>query len=208
MSSRLRRPFRRGRPPDKPAKKTSSASQDISDATILMLTQLKESADFFPPLKSAVAGVLGIYQIAQTISSNKKEANRISQRAVRVIEILEHATHASAGVSIELRNSINTFNGSLCYIKSVMENLSNQNRLERLLRLNGNKDELVLCNKLLDDAASEFTIASSTRVEVTVTKLENTIERKLDLTDFISSSERRLTAMEVHCSVFYHIVFF
>ncbi|TDL15183.1 hypothetical protein BD410DRAFT_135240 [Rickenella mellea] len=189
-------PFRRQGVGKKPPDKPSSISRDISDATLLMLTQLKESADFFPPLKSAVGGVLSIYQLSQTVKSNKKDARQLAKRAVELIEILERATNASTNISTDLRDSIHKFNVSLHYIHNVMARLAAQKKVERWLRMNDHKDELMRCNNMLDDAARVFTLASNIRVEISLQRLESKVETKLDLITF----ERRQTERNLEFS--------
>ncbi|KAJ7164114.1 hypothetical protein C8R46DRAFT_1351970 [Mycena filopes] len=92
---RLRWPWGRKQPPDPTALQVLSASSPkpstLPDILSTSLLALKESADVFPPLRSAVAGVLAVWDIARRAKRCKSDAADIAKRTEDIICLIADA---------------------------------------------------------------------------------------------------------------------
>ncbi|KAF7973822.1 hypothetical protein HWV62_14208 [Athelia sp. TMB] len=130
----------RRRPPDPtspastahPHPPTLNTTRNISwrnakAATLIGLAALKESADAFPPLKSAVAGVLCIVELAdvspwmhhlvvgsdrsrsQAAKANKKESRQLALRAKNILDAIADAVQDPHCLDPDLQCRIHRF---------------------------------------------------------------------------------------------------
>ncbi|KAJ7030737.1 hypothetical protein C8F04DRAFT_1263642 [Mycena alexandri] len=80
------------------------------------LTALKESADAFPPLKSAVGAVLALWEIAERAESSKSDAHDIVLRAKTVLDVIADAVPNPSSISEPMRRSIDCFTALAFYL--------------------------------------------------------------------------------------------
>ncbi|KAJ7931997.1 hypothetical protein B0H13DRAFT_2308148 [Mycena leptocephala] len=66
----------------------SSPSKDVLRTSLLAL---KESADAFPPLKSAVSGVIAVWDIAEHAKNSKADALDIAHRTQAILDVVADA---------------------------------------------------------------------------------------------------------------------
>ncbi|KAJ6577776.1 hypothetical protein B0H19DRAFT_1121340 [Mycena capillaripes] len=149
-------------PPDKwkPRINRGSAAAACSDIAFTSLTALRESADAFPPLKSAVGGVLALWNTAE------KGPNSLSRRAYEVLEAFTDAVPDPANIHPSMLVSIQRFDDVLREARDAMVPLTKRRRfMSSTLSLNRDEATLELFNRRLDESFQNFTIAGLTRVE-------------------------------------------
>ncbi|KAJ7776696.1 hypothetical protein B0H14DRAFT_2964061 [Mycena olivaceomarginata] len=121
-----------------------------------------DSADAFPPLKSAVGGVLALWNTVERVKTSKEKAKALSRRAYEVLEALTDAVPDPSNISPSMLMSIQCFNNVLIEACNAMAPLTKR---KRLLSLNRDEATLELFNRRLDESFQTFTIAGLTRVE-------------------------------------------
>jgi len=78
-------------------------------AVMITLTALKESADAFPPLKGAVAGVLHVVDLSQKVKSNKDECQKLASRVQEILDRIALAVPDATRISPDLLTRIDEF---------------------------------------------------------------------------------------------------
>ncbi|KAJ7439646.1 hypothetical protein FB451DRAFT_1377819 [Mycena latifolia] len=89
----------------KPPRK-DSALPDVLQTSLLAL---KQSADAFPPLKSAVGGVIAICDIAARAKHSKDDARDIAVRANDILNVVADAVPDITAISPPMKESIKRF---------------------------------------------------------------------------------------------------
>jgi len=157
-----------------------------SDAIRTSLTLLKESTDVFPPLKSAVSGVLAVWDLADRVSTSDEGARVLAWRAVGILDAIYNAVGEGTSTTISpgLLQDVLKFEELLHEISTAMEAHLKPRWVRRMLRLRKLESQLVRFTSRLDAASEAFKIGSSSRVEVAVekiqgssTRVEGTVER-------------------------------
>ncbi|KAJ7689719.1 hypothetical protein B0H17DRAFT_1066111 [Mycena rosella] len=149
-----------------------------SDAIRESLSLLKDSADAFPPLKSAVGGVLAVWDLAERVSASDENAQVLARRAVGILDVIYNAVGGGAGpVSPEMLQEMLKFEQLLREVSAAMEEHLKAGRLRRVLHLRRQESRLAQFTARLDAAAEAFKIGSSTRTESTSTRIASTSAR-------------------------------
>ncbi|KAJ6577774.1 hypothetical protein B0H19DRAFT_1062353 [Mycena capillaripes] len=162
-------------PPDKwkPRINRGSAAAACSDIAFTSLTALRESADAFPPLKSAVGGVLALWNTAERVKTSKERAQALSRRAYEVLEALTDAVPDPTNIHPSMLVSIQRFDDVLREARDAIAPLTKRRRLvSSVLSLNRDEATLELFNRRLDESFQTFTIAGLTRVETRLLAIE------------------------------------
>ncbi|KAJ7669819.1 hypothetical protein DFH06DRAFT_1468601 [Mycena polygramma] len=145
----------------------SSASQPsaVPDLLSTSVIALKESADAFPPLKSAVGGVLAVCDIAQRAKHSRSAAHDIAIRTQVILNVISDAVNDPFVIPHGMLSSILRFTDLLNEIESSMNKLALTSGFSRVMHLNRNERELRTIRAKLDDAYRDFLAASALRVE-------------------------------------------
>ncbi|KAI0037714.1 hypothetical protein FA95DRAFT_1578655, partial [Auriscalpium vulgare] len=82
-----------------------------SDAAVLALEALKESADAFPPLKSLTGGLAFLITLSRvrTVKSNKEDAQCIADRVDQISALLEYTIPDATNISPPIKLAIHAF---------------------------------------------------------------------------------------------------
>ncbi|KAF7375846.1 hypothetical protein MSAN_00474700 [Mycena sanguinolenta] len=144
-----------------------SGSGTRSDILKTSLLALKESADVFPPLKTAVGGVIALWDIAERATHSKAEGRSIAERTQEILDVLADAIpDASAIAPSMLESNIDRFTSLLDEIKSGLEQIEHAKTFSRIRRLNRNARTLAELRSRLDEAYMDFVVASTLRLEI------------------------------------------
>ncbi|KAF7369289.1 hypothetical protein MVEN_00256700 [Mycena venus] len=143
--------------------RTSSILPDILWTSILAL---KESADTFPPLKSAVGGVIALYDIAERAKHSRSDALAIALRTKEIMDVVADAVPDASKISPSMLFSIERFTVLLEEIRGSMEAITLTSKVSRVIHLNRNERILQSIKVRLDDAYRDFLAASALRLEV------------------------------------------
>ncbi|KAJ7689728.1 hypothetical protein B0H17DRAFT_632610 [Mycena rosella] len=163
-----------------------------SDAIRESLSLLKDSADAFPPLKSAVGGVLAIWDLVERVSASDENAQALAHRATGILDTISKSVGRTGSVSSEMRREIDNFNVLLAEISAAMEGHLKTGRLRRVLHLRRQESRLARFTARLDAAAEAFKIGSSARTELMSTRIESTSTRIESTSTRIASTSARI----------------
>ncbi|KAF7369345.1 hypothetical protein MVEN_00263100 [Mycena venus] len=168
----MRLPFpSRGRKPPLPtaklksnslASRTSAALPDLLETTLLAL---KEASDAFPPLKSAVSGVLALRDIAERAKHSKSDARDIADQTIKILAVIASTIPDRSVIPQILQSRIESLTGLLDEVRSSMETLAHTGGVFRLVHLNRNERTLQSIRARLDDEYRGFLFASTLHVE-------------------------------------------
>ncbi|KAJ6521653.1 concanavalin A-like lectin/glucanase domain-containing protein [Mycena vulgaris] len=151
-----------------------------SDSIRTSLNILRDSADVFPPLKSAVVGVLAVWDLADRVSTSDENARALAWRAVGILDAIYNAVGGANSVSISpgMLQEILKFKQLLGEISAAMEGqLKAARSFRRVLHLRRHESQLAKFTSRLDAASEAFKIGSSTRVELVVNRGELAVNR-------------------------------
>ncbi|KAJ6527857.1 hypothetical protein DFH09DRAFT_1285611 [Mycena vulgaris] len=147
----------------KPSSRPGSALSDVLWTSVLAL---KESADAFPPLKSAVAGVVAVCEIAERAKHSKADARDIALRTKEILDVVADAVPDGSAIPPPMLRSIERFTVLLDDVRCRMDEITLTGRVSRLVHLNRNERTLQGVKAQLDDAYRDFVTASTLRLEV------------------------------------------
>ncbi|KAJ7801013.1 hypothetical protein B0H14DRAFT_2897342 [Mycena olivaceomarginata] len=140
-------------PPAKPKSLLSRRVHALPDVLWTSILALKESADAFPPLKSAVGGVIVLCDIAERTRHCKSGARDIALRTKEILDVIADAVPDPSMIP-----------PSMLKICSTMEQISLTGSVSRFVYLNRNE-------RMLKDIRSRLA-ASALRLEVQQMRLE------------------------------------
>ncbi|KAJ6550991.1 hypothetical protein DFH09DRAFT_1086298 [Mycena vulgaris] len=130
---------------------TNKPPSALSDVVWTFLLVLKESADAFPPLKSAVAGVVAVCDIAERAKHSKADARDMALRTKVILDVIAEAVPDGSAIPPPMLASIERFTTLL-------------DEIQQGIRAQ------------LDDVYRDFVTASALRLEIQHARL--TVEQK------------------------------
>ncbi|KAF7986794.1 hypothetical protein HWV62_20414 [Athelia sp. TMB] len=142
-----------------------SSWRNAKAATLIGLAALKESADAFPPLKSAVAGVLCIVELADAAKANKKESRQLALRAKNILDAIADAVQDPHCLDPDLQCRIHRFTSLLDELITHMRDCSTQTLPCRLLHHRSDKESIDSFSRRLDEEFLFFTLMSQIKLE-------------------------------------------
>ncbi|KAJ7055844.1 hypothetical protein C8F01DRAFT_1157876 [Mycena amicta] len=138
----------------------------VPDVLNVSLFALKESADAFPPLKSAVGGVLAVWDVADRMKHCKSKARTIALRTTQILDVMAEAIPDASKIPDPLLQSIERFTSRLDDVRQRMEDMNRLRGLSRFVNLRQNERVLQDILGELDDTYRDFMTALALRVEV------------------------------------------
>ncbi|KAJ7843345.1 hypothetical protein B0H14DRAFT_3868592 [Mycena olivaceomarginata] len=160
-------------PPDKWKPRIRHGSAACSDIALTSLTALRESADAFPPLKSAVGGVLALWNTAERVKTSKKKAQALSRRAYEVLEALTDAVPDPLNIPPSMLVSIQRFDDVVREACDAMNPLTERRRfVSSVLSLNRDEATLELFSRRLDESFQTVTIAGLTQMQTQLLEIK------------------------------------
>ncbi|VDC01468.1 unnamed protein product [Peniophora sp. CBMAI 1063] len=168
--------------------KPSRASRMVAqDATRLGLEGIAQSADAFPPLKSAIGGLLFLWAQAELVSSNKERADGLRVLLGRFLEVLRR-TGQSTSISPGHKAALEVLAKDVDSVSSKMEKLVGKRRLSRILYAKRASADLAQLVKQLKEAHNSFTMAM-------LSNLGNTTSDTLDAIQLLQKDVHRLSRL-------------
>ncbi|KAJ7289141.1 hypothetical protein C8J57DRAFT_1493597 [Mycena rebaudengoi] len=156
------------KPPNQASSRNGSTFSDILWTS---LCALKESADAFPPLKSAVGGVVALWEIAERAKHSKTDARDIALRTREIIDVIADAVPDGTKIPPAMLRSIERFTLMLEEIRISMEAITLTGGVSRIAHLPENERRVRDIKARLDEQYHDFSVASSLRVEVQQTAI-------------------------------------
>ncbi|KAJ7849793.1 hypothetical protein B0H14DRAFT_2764743 [Mycena olivaceomarginata] len=159
---------------------SSQASTSLPDLLSTSLHALKESAEAFPPLSSAVGGVLAVWEIAERAKHSKSAARDIALRTKDILDVIADVIPDGSIISPSMLIRIERFTLLLNEIRRSMEAITLSSGVSRVMHLNRNEQVLRGINLRLDEAYRDFVTASVLCVEVQQIRLSDRQMHTLD----------------------------
>ncbi|KAJ7200960.1 hypothetical protein C8J57DRAFT_421891 [Mycena rebaudengoi] len=159
-------PFRK--PKLKPSTGTGNT---LLEGTWIALCALRDSADAFPPLKSAVGGVVALWEIAKRAKHSKTDARNIALRTKEILDLIADAVPDGSDIPPPMLQSIERFAVILDEVRCSMEAVSFSSKASRLVHLRDNECIIQDIKARLDDQYRDFLAASVLRVELQQTTI-------------------------------------
>ncbi|KAJ7206186.1 hypothetical protein C8J57DRAFT_1615083, partial [Mycena rebaudengoi] len=167
-------PFRK--PKLKPSTGTGNT---LLEGTWIALGALRDSADAFPPLKSAVGGVVALWEIAKRAKHSKTDARDIALRTKEILDLIADAVPTAQIYSTDAaplclccpKRRHLTGESVLDEIRCSMEAISLSGKASRLVHLGDNERIIQDIKARLDDQYRDFLAASVLRVELQQTTI-------------------------------------
>ncbi|KAF7371532.1 hypothetical protein MVEN_00008000 [Mycena venus] len=141
------------------------------------LYALKDSADAFPPLKSAVSGVVALCEIAERAKHSKSDARDVALRTKEIIDVVADAIPDGSEISPLMLRSLERFRVTLDEIRSSMEAIALARGLSPFMHLRANERTIQSIKAQLDDEYHDFLAASILRVEMQQTTIAAQVVR-------------------------------
>ncbi|KAJ7483316.1 hypothetical protein FB451DRAFT_104113 [Mycena latifolia] len=177
MRLRLRLPGRAKLKPPSIANSTQTPRKYsvFPDVLWTSMCALRDSADAFPPLKSAVGGVLALWDIAERAQHAKSETRDIALRTKAILDLIADAVPDGSDIPPPMLQSIERFTVTLDEIRCSMEDIALSGVFSRAGHLKRNDDKIRDIKAQLDEAYRDFLTASVLRSEVHQTKTQSYI---------------------------------
>ncbi|KAF8491421.1 hypothetical protein JB92DRAFT_2835613 [Gautieria morchelliformis] len=154
-------------------------ASDLCAAAITTLRALRDSADAFPPLKSATGGVLHLMELCDTVKANREECLALARRAEEILYRINDVVPDPTKIPPSLLDRISDFARSMEPIQEYMEALNGdrrfKNRLKRYIRHREDQDKISGLNQNLDRAFHAFQMTSLITLQMGVVKLDQDI---------------------------------
>jgi len=130
---------------------------DALAAVGVTLRAVRDSSDVFPPLKSATAAVIIVWEMSKKVKSNKKDCKLLATRAEEIVrDVCRQTKDYGDQLPAEVQNSICQIEQIFQDIVAFMKELEDQKFLRRFARQDYNKNRIEQFNKLLDEAIQTF----------------------------------------------------
>ncbi|TFY54734.1 hypothetical protein EVJ58_g8685 [Rhodofomes roseus] len=147
----------------------SAAYESPSRATIglavfksaLQITE--RAADVFPPLKSAVGGLLGVLDLVETVVNVDEGFKRIANKASLMTEVVEMYRSLDSGRQSEMRKYLDEVARELTGVKNIVHNKQNRKISERIVLAQADVDEVERHFRAVGDAADLFLLLVNVR---------------------------------------------
>ncbi|KAJ7289138.1 hypothetical protein C8J57DRAFT_1493594 [Mycena rebaudengoi] len=163
--------FRRKAKLKPPNQASSRNGSTFSDVLWTSLCALKDSADAFPPLKSAVGGVVALWEIAERAKHSKTDARDIALRTKDIADVIADAIPDGAKIPPAMLQSIERFTLMLEEIRIRIEAITPTGGVSRVVHLLENERTVRDIKSRLDEQYHDFSVASALRVEVQQTAI-------------------------------------
>jgi hypothetical protein len=125
-------------------------------AVEIILRAVRDSADVFPPLKSAAATVLILMEMSKKVNSNKEDCKDLAIRAAEIFHDIWRQTKDYGELPTEVQYSIDQIERIFHDIIDFMRDLETQNFVRRYARQDDNKGRIERFTKLLDEGILLF----------------------------------------------------
>ncbi|KAJ7257634.1 hypothetical protein C8J57DRAFT_1472589 [Mycena rebaudengoi] len=150
--------------------RTPSKANTCSDLAWISLHALKDSADAFPPLKSAVGGVLALWEVTERAKHSRIEAHSIALRTKDIIDLIADAA-PDGRIPPHMVQSIERFKFVLDEIRAKVEVITATGSFSRLVHLRDTERTIQDIQTRLEKEYRDFLAASALRVEVQQTTM-------------------------------------
>jgi len=123
----------------------------------MALRAVRDSAEAFPPLKSAAAAVLIVWDMSEKAKSNKEDCKRLARRATEIVsDIWRQTKDYGVELPVEVRRSVDDIEMLIRDAVILMKELKNKHPIRRLALQDDTKSRIEEQTQLLDEAIQRF----------------------------------------------------
>ncbi|KAJ7433600.1 hypothetical protein B0H11DRAFT_2259292 [Mycena galericulata] len=176
-----RRPKPKLKPPSTPEPTPKRSA--LPDVLWNSLYALRESADAFPPLKSAVGGVLAVWDIAERAQHAKAETRDIALRTKAILDLIADAVPNGSDIPSPLLRSIERFTTKVEEIRRDISPIALSGTFSRFVHLKRNEDMVRNIKAQLDEAYRDLLTASTLRSEVQQARTQSDVRHLYAITE-------------------------
>ncbi|KAI0045592.1 hypothetical protein FA95DRAFT_1680376 [Auriscalpium vulgare] len=180
--------------------KSRRKPQLSSDVLMVSLEALRESAEAFPPLRSAVGCLILLLQLFQGMTSNRDEIVRIAARIDEISALLARAVPDVTRIPPILRHAIETLDRDLNNIYEASSEIARQPKGWRFLKAARHADSLLSFNHRIDEALLGFSVA----VELNNAQAISLMDTKVNSVDKSICVLRRLSLSTLRIIIVTH----
>ncbi|KAJ7138945.1 hypothetical protein C8R46DRAFT_605174 [Mycena filopes] len=131
-------------------------TNDLSDVLYTSLDALRESSDAFPPLKSAVGGVMALWEMAKRAKHSKADARGLALGAQEILDVLVDAVPDDPStITPAMLFSIQRFIDVLDDSTRAVESIALAGSFSRAMRHKRNEETLQDIKRRLNEAQAE-----------------------------------------------------
>ncbi|VDC01471.1 unnamed protein product [Peniophora sp. CBMAI 1063] len=145
------------------------------DVLLLSLEALAQSADAFPPLKSAVGGLLFLTTQIELVSSNKEQISKIYAQIDAFAASLVRAIPDATALSPAHEAAIRALAEDIQAVSLDIEAIARQRPVKHLFCAKRHSGQLVQLMKRLDQADKSFTRTLLSTVESKVSEIHESV---------------------------------
>jgi hypothetical protein len=132
---------------------------DTLTAIGVTLRAVRDSADAFPPLKSAATALMTVVEMSQKAKANRKNCKRLATRAAEIVDVIYRQTKDySDGLPAEVQGSIEQIERIFRDIIDFMKEQEDQTYWRAYARQDTNKSRIDEYQQLLEEAIVGFGI--------------------------------------------------
>ncbi|TDL14917.1 hypothetical protein BD410DRAFT_845635 [Rickenella mellea] len=168
-------------------------------ATPIALTALVQSADVFPPLKSAVSFLLQVHDICEKMKSNRDGADELRVRVEGVRGFVVEAFQNEKEICVELYDALIQFDDALTSILVAVDDVRwRKSRLSRLAFSAQDAETPRVVQRRLDDAMKLLMLIVALHQTTTLSAISHTLDATLVSVSRVEegSAELRLTLVK------------
>ncbi|KAH8110563.1 hypothetical protein DFH11DRAFT_1746451 [Phellopilus nigrolimitatus] len=136
--------------------KAKTIVRETAEFLYVGIGALADSADAFPPLKSAVGGLKHIVDLLLRLKADKKDTVRLLERIDEMCELLEKAIPDVTNMSASFQTAVIELDFELSAIARDTERGAKKTFLKRLIYLRRHEGELSGLREMLEDARNNF----------------------------------------------------
>ncbi|EKM52761.1 uncharacterized protein PHACADRAFT_211974 [Phanerochaete carnosa HHB-10118-sp] len=170
--------------------------QALLDGVVLALNIAKDASAAFPPLQSAVGGVVGIVGVVKKMRANAEQIKLFEKYVTQLSTTLQHPIFKDRGNCPEdLRRRIDILVGQLSEVAKEVRKLNFRSKFSRLLSSDSHAGTIDDCIRQMSWAINNFLVGGAMNIELAVSKLSVTVEKGFDrVTDEIRGLGSQIAA--------------
>ncbi|KAF8208113.1 hypothetical protein K438DRAFT_315317 [Mycena galopus ATCC 62051] len=146
------------------------------DAVHTSLELLNDSADACGPLKSAVGGVVALWNLVHRVGECNDNAETLAWRSFTILDTLYQSIDPNEEIPSGLLNQILQFEQLIEEIRVAMEAITKKNRLHRVLHLRRSEAQLAKFTCRLDSADEVFAMHNTTVQTMSLARIRREVK--------------------------------
>ncbi|KZT67318.1 WD40 repeat-like protein [Daedalea quercina L-15889] len=186
-----------------PSADTEAQSSPVATGLAAFKTTLslvEKVSDVFPPLKAAVGGLLGVFELVEQAGDVQADFNTIASRIEELVEMLgKYQSQSSNGLD-EMKKHADELTHKLNRLQETMEGKRKRNAFLRMVFASDDSKEVTRCLGDVDHAVTAFHTRISVNIDAKIDRMDrsiNSIHRSVQLAKLSPVTVACYEAMEI-----------